>query len=243
MVQSIDRAMQIISLLSSDERKAEWSISELSGQTGLPVSTMHRLLQSLMQHELVAQNADTKRYKLGYRWLELGLRTLNTLDLRAVARPAMERLVAEVEENAFLNIISGRDGIVIEKVESPLKIRVDEQLGTRIPLTVGAPNKVLLAFMPQEEREAVMKRQPAEQQAALEQLLHQIREQGYAISISEKTEDTAAVAAPVFDHAGRAAAAVSIGIPGFRFTEDRIPAFIQQVQETAAQISFSLGQT
>jgi DNA-binding IclR family transcriptional regulator len=240
MVQSIDRAMLIIHLLSSDERR-DWAISDLAEQADLPVSTMHRLLQSLMRHELVSQNPDTKQYRMGHKWMELGLRTLNTIDFRMVARPILESLAQEAEENVYINIVSGSGGIIIEKIESPLKIRVAEDLGFRIPLSIGAPNKVLLAYMsPKEQQEVLQQVLPAQKDTLLLQL-QEIREQGYAISMSECTENTASVAAPIWDFTNKVIASVSVGVPGFRFTEERVPQLIEKVKKAAEAISSQLG--
>ncbi|MDG4658398.1 IclR family transcriptional regulator [Ectobacillus antri] len=236
MVQSINRAMQIVATLHSNPQKKEWPLSELAEQLALPASTIHRLLQSLLKHGLVAQNSVTKHYSIGYKWMEIGLQALDAIDFRNVARPVLESLAAEAEENVYVNIVSGSDGMIIEKIESPLKIRVAEDLGLRMPLWVGAPNKVLLAHMPVQEQKNIL----GEQRTLIEQL-RVIREQGYAISVSEKTENTASVAAPVFDFTHRAIVAISVGVPGFRFTPERKPVLIELVKNAAKRISMLLG--
>ncbi|MED0672250.1 IclR family transcriptional regulator [Aneurinibacillus aneurinilyticus] len=243
MVQSIDRAMMIIDILMSDDAKNGWQISELAEKTSLPLSTLHRLLSSLVQHGLVAQIPETKHYKAGYRWMEIGLRLLDNVDFRFVARSAMERLASEVEESIYLNITNGTEGIVIEKVDSPLKIRIAEDLGTRIPLHIGAPNKTILANMPEHEKKRIiglLQLSSQEKQKLMNQL-SEIRRSGYAISVGEKTEDTAAVAAPIIGYDNKVIAALSIGGPAFRFTSECIPGLIEKVKTAAAEISMKIG--
>ncbi|MGG2028751.1 IclR family transcriptional regulator [Gottfriedia sp. S16(2024)] len=243
MVQSIDRAMLIIDILNSDESKSNWQITELAEKTSLSLGTLHRLLNSLIQHGLVVQIPETKHYKLGYKWMELGLRQLDKLDFRSVARPVMERLANHVEESIYLNIESGIDGIVIDKIDSPLKIRIAENLGIRIPLHIGAPNKTILAYMKEYEIQQVLDQLNLSPNSisTLKQQLVEIRQNGYAISQSEKTEDTAAIAAPITGYNNKVLAALSVNVPGFRFTQERIPFLIEEVIKAAEEISKKIG--
>ncbi|XRG77033.1 IclR family transcriptional regulator [Rossellomorea sp. GAMAL-10_SWC] len=243
MVQSIDRAMLIIDILNSDESKSNWQITELAEKTSLSLGTLHRLLNSLIQHGLVVQIPETKHYKLGYKWMELGLRQLDKMDFRLVARPVMERLANQVEESIYLNIESGIDGIVIDKIDSPLKIRIAENLGIRIPLHIGAPNKTILAYMRENEIQQVLDQLNLSPNSisTLKQQLVEIRQNGYAISQSEKTEDTAAIAAPITGYNNKVLAALSVNVPGFRFTKERIPFLIEEVIKAAEEISKKIG--
>ncbi|KQL33550.1 hypothetical protein AN960_20985 [Bacillus sp. FJAT-25509] len=243
MVQSIDRAMHIIDILNSDESKSNWQITELAEKTSLSLGTLHRLLNSLIQHGLVVQIPETKHYKLGYKWMELGLRQLDKLDFRSVARPVMERLANHVEESIYLNIESGIDGIVIDKIDSPLKIRIAENLGIRIPLHIGAPNKTILAYMKEYEIQQVLDQLNLSPNSTsiLKQQLVEIRQKGYAISQSEKTEDTAAIAAPITGYNNKVLAALSVNVPGFRFTKERIPFLSEEVIKAAEEISKKIG--
>lgn len=243
MVQSIDRAMLIIDILNSDESKSNWQITEIAEKTTLSLGTLHRLLNSLIQHGLVVQIPETKHYKLGYKWMELGLRQLDKLDFRSVARPVMERLANHVEESIYLNIESGIDGIVIDKIDSPLKIRIAENLGIRIPIHIGAPNKTILANMKEYEIQQVLDQLNLAPNSisSLKQQLVEIRQNGYAISQSEKTEDTAAIAAPITGYNNKVLAALSVNVPGFRFTQERIPFLIEEVIKAAEEISKKIG--
>ncbi|PGL70205.1 IclR family transcriptional regulator [Bacillus sp. AFS055030] len=243
MVQSIDRAMLIIDTLNSDESKMNWQITELAEKTSLSLGTLHRLLNSLIKHGLVVQIPETKHYKLGYKWMELGLRQLDKMDFRLVARPIMERLASHVEESIYLNIESGIDGIVIDKIDSPLKIRIAENLGIRIPLHIGAPNKTILAYMKEYEIQKVLDQLnlTPNSVSSLKQQLIEIRQNGYAISQSEKTEDTAAIAAPITGYNNKILAALSVNVPGFRFTQERIPFLIEEVTKAAEEISKKIG--
>ncbi|MGC5326350.1 IclR family transcriptional regulator [Brevibacillus sp. SYSU BS000544] len=245
MVQSIDRAIQIINVLVSDDNKSGWSISDLAEATSLPLGTLHRILQTLIKHALVIQDPESKQYKPGYKWVEMGLKMIDKIDFRKEARPVMERLAMEVEESIYLNMPQGLDAIVIEKIDSPLKLRISENLGIRIPINIGAPNKTILAHMKDQEIKQVLNQlnlSPEEQQGLWKQL-SEIRMNHYAVSYGEITEGTACVAAPIIGHHGKVLAAISINLPSSRLHEQRLPILIEKVKEAAVEITNKLGVT
>ena len=243
MIQSIDRAMAIIHILISDPYKREWSISDLSERAELPISTMHRILSSLIKHRLVTQNPVTKHYRVGYFWMEVGMQVLESIDFRGAAQPVMENLAKEVEESIYLNIQDGTFGITIEIVDSPLKVRIAETVGTRIPLYIGAPNKAILSFLMEDEREQILEESELtkEEKESLRESIVMIQKTGYAYSVSEQTEGTASLAAPVFGYGNKVVAAVSINGPSFRITKERMPLLIEKVKKAAEDISRELG--
>ena len=101
----------------------------------------------------------------------------------------MKRLAYEVEESVYLNIPNGTHSIIIERMDSPLKIRVIDNLGEQIPLSIGAANKTMLANMKQNEMEYIVEQLlsalPEQKQILLDQI-KQIRNEGYAVSYGEK---------------------------------------------------------
>lgn len=243
MVQSIDRAMSIIHVLVSDESKPHWSISEIADQTALPLSTVHRLISTLMQYGLIMQIPETKQYKLGYTWMEIGLRLLDKIDTRAVARSVMELLAAEVKETVYLSIPHGTSAIILERVEGPMTVRIIDNLGERIPLHIGAANKTMLANMdPTEAKNIVAQLIPEpEAQRELLERLPVIKQNGYAVSYGEKTEGTASIASPIIGYNHKVVGALSIGVPSYRITEDRLAILIEKAKQGAKEISQKIG--
>ncbi|MET3576163.1 IclR family transcriptional regulator [Bhargavaea ullalensis] len=242
MIQSIDRAMAIIDAMSDPER-TKWLPAELADSTGLPISTVYRLLQSLESHDLVSQEERTKQYELGYRWVELGLRKYEKLDVRIVARPVMEELAADVRETVYLNAPNDDVSVIIDRIDSPQSVRIIDAIGERIPMHIGAANKVMLANMERREAGALLNRllNDEEGRAELEGQLRGIRRKGFAISRGEKTPGTLAVAAPVFDYEGRVLAALSVEAIESQVTGEQVDEFIEKVVEGAEKISGEMG--
>lgn len=243
MVQSIDRAMQIIQLLMSDHSRTGWAISDISERVDLPLSTTHRLISTLVKHELIVQLPEKKRYRLGPKWMEVGLQQLEQLDLRTAARPIMERLADELKEAVFLSIPYGMFSIVVDKVDSKVKLRVVESLGERIAMHIGATNKVMLANMKLVEAEAILIRlmDDPEKRKQLLTALPGIKKAGFAVSYAEFTEGTAAIAAPIIGFGRKVVGALGVGVTAYQLTEERLVDLSKQVIQGAHEITTTIG--
>lgn len=212
MVQSIDRAMQIIHILSSKNEKSAWSVSEIAAACRLPASSAHRLLQALMNHKLVTKAADGRGYRLGTLWMELGFWMHERLDVRKMARPVMEKLAREVRQSVYLSVPNGTHAVIIDRVNSPESVRVIDNLGERISMNVGAANRVMLAFMERDRQERILSALSEDDVKKKEwfAISETIRQKGYAMSFAEKTPGTASIAAPVFNYENEVVAALYI---------------------------------
>lgn len=242
-MQTIDRAMQVIKVLAGSDQKKWISISDLSKECDLPVSTMHRLLQSMIKHGLIQQDPNLKLYSMGNTWLEYGLQMYDTFDFVGLIRPEMEKLMHEVGESVYFSKPIGEEALVVERIDCPHNpIRIYDQLGLRIPMNIGAANKVMLAHMPEEETlKLVHTLVPTVEKDDFLQLLNRIRNEGYGESHGEKTNGTSSVAAPIFNHSNELIGALSIGYVNFNLTEERQHFLCEKVTQYGLRISAKLG--
>lgn len=244
-MQTIDRAMQVIKVLAGNDIKKWFSITDLSKECDLPVSTMHRLLQSMIKHGLIQQDPNLKLYSMGNTWLEYGLQMYDTFDFVGLIRPEMEKLMHEVGETVYFSkpLLDGIESLVVERIDCPHNpIRIYDQLGIKIPINIGAANKVMLANMPKNEALKIVNTlvQDDEREAFLH-LLDKIRKDGYGESHGERTKGTSSVAAPLFNHANELIGAISIGYVSFTLTEERQQFLIEKITEYGLRISSKLG--
>lgn len=246
-VQVLDRALGILDLLANGS--LELGPSKISEQTGLHKSTVHRLLQVLERHRLIEKKAQNGKYRLGLKLFELGSKAVAQLDLRECALPYLERLVLETGETAHICVLDGDRMLSIANVESPRTLRTPSTVGRRTPLHCTSVGKALLAFLPEDEQDELIKkleltaytRHTLTKPARLKAELKLIRQLGYAMDDEEIEEGLRCIGAPVMDYTGRVVAAMSIAGPAFRLTEERIPAVAQSVVEAANELSVELG--
>ena len=246
-MQTLFRAVQLLELLGNDPR-GEAVLGRLGRDSGLPASTVHRLLKALQAVGFVNQDGVSGRYRLGPRLLQLGLRASNRIEVRAVARPYMEELTARTLETTYLSIVDDLYGVIIEKVESPQNIRLFEPLGARIPLNRGASRKVLLAHLPDDVVDRLKSAgllvattpSTVTDTDVLRRQLATIRARGYAHTSSENTPGSGALAVPLRDWNNKVVAGLSIAGPYGRFKR-RLPELRELLVAAGEAISGALG--
>lgn len=250
LVQSVDRAITIMEELG--KFKNGCGVTTLANLVGLHKSTTHRLLLTLMHRGYVKKDIDTDNYKLGTKLLLLAGNLLDSLDLRAVARPYIQELANKTNEIVHLAILDGEEAVYIEKVESArhYTIRIYSQIGKRVPLHCTGVGKALLSGMDFSKVQELLKEEDMIKYTPttidnfrdLEIELRKIREQGYGFDEMEHEPNIRCVAAPIFDRHG-VVASISIAGPTIYITKERIPELIEAITATAREISCQLGYT
>jgi DNA-binding IclR family transcriptional regulator len=246
VIQSVERAAAI--LHSFTRADSELSVTMLSEQLGLHKSTVSRLLSTLQHEELVEQNPETGKYRLGLGLVTLAGIVLDRIDLGEVAYSHLLSLSALTQETVNVVVLSGNECMNISGVDSPNPIQYVGRIGRRTPLHCTSAGKVLLAYLPSELRRRLLPKKLAQftkktitQLSDLEMVLDRIREQGFAITHEEHQVGLSALAAPIYDHTAKVMAAVSVSGPTYRLGEIEIEQFIGVVQDTAREVSIQLG--
>lgn len=251
IVQSIERVSIILDVLS--EYPQGLSLGHLSAETGLNKGTAHRLVSSLVFLDYVRQDAETKRYSLGFKLVELGNRLLNQIDLRTEARPFLMELAERTKETVHLVILDRFEVLYIDKVEAavqPTGLRMVSMLGSRIPAHCSSVGKVLLAEMPEENvKEMAQKRglprRTKNTITGLSKLLKHlklVKKNGYALDDEENEIGVRCVGAPVRNQQGEVIAAISVSVPAIRIEALMLQTeFKEWVMQTALKISEKLG--
>ncbi len=219
-VQSVERALDLLEVLSSGEALG---VSELASRTGLVPSTAHRLLSTLSRRGYVTQRADSNRYAIGLRVLELASGLEDELaHLRRVARPQLEGVQRATGETANLVVLDGERAVYVDQVQGSRSVRMFTTVGATVLAHTTAAGKAILAFAPPEHIEHLYgKRDDLEQltprtlttvDAFLEDL-ERTKRRGYAIDNEEHEEGVSCIAAPVLGPGGISQAAISISAP------------------------------
>ena len=246
-VKTIDRLVAVLDCFSAE--KPAWSLTELSQRLGLPKSTLHRFLTALESHSVLRCDPRDKRWRLGYRLLIWGNLAAESSGLRHIARPVMEDLVSATRETAILTVYYQQEVVCIEKVETDHPVRMTLHVGTRRPPHAGPSSKVLMAYLPDEEIQAIVREKGLPRLCVntitdpdrLREELARIRERGYAESHEETDLGAWGVATPVFDRDGKVVAAIGVAGPRSRYTEQRAQEFVALCRQAARRISALIG--
>lgn len=245
-VKVLDRQFSLLKLFLSNH--ASWSLAELVRASGLPKSTVHRLVSVLCQHELLWQDPQNERYRLGGFAVRVGQHALAQRDLRRVAWPILNRLASELGETGILATLNAaRDqAVYVEQIESRQGVRLVPQIGVQLPLHAGGVAKAILAHLDDEEIDRLLS-QPLERLArgtktdpeALRQEIYEIRKLGYALSFEETYDGAAGMAVPVFDHNGRILASIGMAGPISRVSPPK--GWTRPMQDAARCLEAALG--
>jgi len=240
-VRAVERALDVLLCFVSGH---EWGLTEIAGRVGLHKSTVHRLLATLEDKGFVIRDAATDKYRLGLSVLELSANLSRSDDPSVVLLPEMERLREQLNETVSLYVRDRGERVRIQAVQSMQAIRRVADVGARLPLSVGASSKVLLAFAEPGVRAAVLSDSawpPHLDRDAFAKQLDDIVAAGYATSFEEREPGAAAVSAPIFNRSGKLVAALSVSGPSNRLTPDRMHEYAPAIIESAHRMGTILG--
>lgn len=248
-IQSIDRAFDILELLSKEPRGV--AVTEIGRRLDLHKSTVHRFLTSLRDRGYVEKDVLTGNYKLGLGFVELASLHLNGLELKTEASPFLHQLTQTTGQTAFLAIHDRAEVVYIDKAETFDSLRRYTIIGKRLPLHATSLGKAMLSGFSNEEIERLYPNHRLETLtkktiSSIDTLMaeiRQIRDRGWSTDDEENELGTHCVGAPVFDYRDRVIAAVSTAWdfkanPGLTWE-----GLSKHVVRCAARISVKMGCT
>jgi IclR family transcriptional regulator, KDG regulon repressor len=247
MVKSVSRALDIITLVSL--KKGGLGVTEIANQIDINKSSVYRILSTLVQYGYIEQDSETGRYKLGYKFLEVSSKLLESIDLRAEARPYLQELENLTNEVIHLVVYDQGEVVYIEKLEGNETLRMHSKVGKRAPMHCTSVGKAILAYLPSNVVLDILdcKGMPmhtdktiTNKDSFLQELI-EVRKRGYALDLEENEYGITCIAVPIFDHLGKVIAAVSISGPTMRMTKERMEQLQSQMIQIGKKISKRLG--
>ena len=244
-VQSVDRALDLLEALSAAD--GEVSITALAGRTGLHVSTVHRLLSTLLRRGYVRQNAETSRYYAGAKLATLAEGRSRYGEMRLRARPILRAITESTRETANLVVLDELAAVYIDTVPSPQVVRLFTAIGNRVPLHATGAGKCLLAALPSPARDALLERLDLRaytphtiiEKPALRRTLDEARERGFTIDDEEYDDGVRCVAVPV-GGLSDGPAAISVSAPASRLSRQRCLELVPMLRRSAAELAAAL---
>lgn len=246
-IPSLDRAMSILEFLAS--HAGPCGVSDIARELKLPKNSVFRILVTLHARGYVERGAGEKTYGLSRKLLSLGYAAIDEATLVEKSLDVMRRLRDLTRETVLLGALIDNRGTILEQVPSMEPVKFLINVGHCFPLHTAAPGKALLAFLPPEEREAILDTMPFTRfndrtitdKDRFRSVLNDVRTKGYAVDRGEELDSLNCVAAPVFNHRGRPLASIWITGPSFRLREEDFPHLAQLVVERAEVISRRFG--
>ncbi len=248
--QSVEKTFQIIETMATD--KHPMRLQDISLQTGMPASTVLRLINTLVIAGYINQSSETLKYSLSLKFLRIGNIASAQISIRDVVRPYLIELSKRCQEASCLAIEEhdSMEVVYIDVVEGPDNmLRTMQRIGKRAPMhSTGVGKNMLLNYSPENISRLILKKGlPAltpytiVTQEALVAELDKVRVQGFAMDNEECEIGARCIAAPIRDYTGQVIASISISGPTSRMTVERVDVHKNVIIEIAKRISSELA--
>lgn len=245
----VKSAERTLSLLDHVAEKGQVRFQDVV-DSGIPKSSAHALLATLVSSGWLVYSAPTRQYRLGLRAWQLGQAYDGHRRLIEIAHPVMDALVADLGETVQLARLDGIENLYIAIRQSPHPMRMASSVGMRLQSHATGIGKALLSTLTDVEAErrlseVALPRLTANTQTdvpALMAVIEKVRENGYAIDDEEFIEGCRCVAVPI---AGEGeiglAAAMSITMPTLRTGPDWPGSMIPRLGDARDEIRAEMG--
>jgi DNA-binding IclR family transcriptional regulator len=242
-VQSVDRAVALLKAIATGPSPS--TAGELALACGINRSTAWRLLSTLEANGMVERDPRSQRYVIGYAALQVASAAEDDAIARRL-RPIITRLAEETGEIVTLAAARRFSLVYLDQADPPRTLSPN-WMGRPIPLHATSSGKVFLAWLPDQERTALLSsdleaytERTITDRAQLEAELSEIRRVGYGTCLGEFEDFSNGVSAAVLDLHGRPAVIVNIWGPSQRVTRGRLPSLGRAVLRAAHEISLGL---
>ena len=225
-IEALARGLDVLRSFRPGRRVS--TLSEIAADTGLARPTVRRILLTLT--ELGYVRGEERGYALTPRVLELGMAYVHSLDMWDVARPHMERLVAQTGESTSMAQLDGSDIVYVARVAVPKIVTLAVSIGTRFPAPATSMGKVLLAALGPAELDAVLA-QPGRsgidarwqpERDDLDRALREVRAKGWALADQELALGIRSIATGVRNGDGRVVAAINVTVHAAETSVDKL---------------------
>jgi len=205
-VTSLQKGLSVLEAFTPD--RPVMKLQDLTSSTGMPKTTVFRLLRTLTSLNYLRFNTTTREYSLGPKAMSLGYTTLASLDLREIARSYLEELSRLSGQNVNLGILDGAEVVYIDRITKKQLIKTDHTVGSRVSVHATALGRAILAYLNREEFEKIWKKMlanPVEGQELGTKheeflgMLKEVRRKGYSLNNEEFIKGIRAIGAPIFN--------------------------------------------
>jgi DNA-binding IclR family transcriptional regulator len=245
LIRSLQKGIDILFLLSGEH--SSMTVEEIGSFIHMPIPSVYRFIATLRENGLVERDAETGKYSLGLKLLELEASIHRKLDLETISAPFLKELAQKSGETVQLTILNDKRGICVLVEESTSTLRMAPEKGRSLPLHAGASAQVIMAFLPEETQKRICKK-PLERftpetivnSADLAKRLKIIRRQGFAETSGEVYIGSVGIAAPILDNHQKVIASIAVSGPEQRMVEKR-EIIRKEIVDVTNKISSILG--
>jgi len=244
-----ERILRVLTVFADEPRKS-LGVTELSHNLGMTKNMVFRALRTLVDEGYLMRDPGGSRYELGYRIIELRNADFEEPDWPKICTPYMRNIHEITNETVTLSIRAGFHSVVIDGIEGRQPIVTRVLYGRPIPLHAGPGSRAILAFMPDEEIEALLSQNvplariretTIVEPAALWDEIRLVRERGYAMGYRDHVPIGSAIAFPVLDGSGHSIGAIAIGTADEVSGDEKLRAHLPELRRQMDELNRRTG--
>jgi IclR family KDG regulon transcriptional repressor len=247
--ESVSSVLKVFNILEALGEQKEIGVSELSQRLLTSKATTYRFLQTMKSLGYVSQEDEADKYSLTLKMFELGAKSLEYVDVIALAEKEMRYISEQTNETVHLGTLDDNSIIYIHKIDSSYSLRMHSRVGRRNPIYTTAIGKVLLSghddgFVREVMKDIEFIKSTDRTLENVDQLIAEVntvKVQHYAEDNEEQEPGLYCVAVPVYDRFGNILYGISISFPTMRFDEKRKSYYVRLLHDAGKNISEKLG--
>jgi len=240
---TVNRVLDILDAVAGADRPL--NPTEISERLGIPKASVHRLCTALEEHGYLQTRLGGRGLHAGVRLYGLALGVLATSPFQARRRAILKTLSEDIGETCNIAVPDGAEMIYFDRAETHWPVRVNLQIGSRVPACATAGGKMYLSSLSKSRLAGVLgntrlKRYTANtlvSQSALSKELQLTAERGFALDNEEYIEGMVAMAVPVNDQRDRLCATLSFHAPCMRLPFSAVSDYLPQLRAASEQLS------
>lgn len=243
-VEALAKGLRLLSMF--DEQRPSWRITDLAAESGLPMPTVYRVVQTLAA-EGYLDHLPNGDYRPGVKTLTLGTAALRSLDLVALASPRLQRLAESTGETVNLAVLHEDRVLYLVRLRNSDLVTANIQVGSTLPAVTTSIGKLLLAHLDDADLRARITKESfatphgPNAKVSLDELkddFEQIRSTGWALQDEELAYGLRSIAAPVKGADGVVVAGVNLAVQARDWSTQRIVRELRPaLLDTCADIS------
>jgi DNA-binding IclR family transcriptional regulator len=241
----LDKSLKII--LSFVDERESWGVRELAAYLNYTVSTTHRILLQLKDHNIVEFNTEKNKYTIGTELIRIGSIVANNTSLQSIVRPYLKNLSQKYKETICLLILKKNERKIFwaDKVNGPNPLQYIIPIGELQSIPYGSSGKSILAFLEEDLIKDIIKEEgfTKEQTKQIIAELNQIKINRVVITVSERLEGSTGIGSPILNSDNEPIGSIILTAPTPRITDYIIEDASKDIRNAAIEISSTLGAT
>lgn len=227
------------------DKQPVWGVNDLARYLDSPPSSIHRILKTLKEENMLLVLPESNKYTIGNEWVRMSAFIGANFGVRSVAEPYLKQLGEQLNQSVYLALYQQQylKLSFVAGIHSSNALQYRLELGVLQSIHIGASGKAILSYLPDDTIGQVLAQEQVSDQDAkhIWSDIHEIRQRGYAFTLSERKSESIGIGAPIFDATSEVVGSIICAIPLNLYKEELKEHMINKVVETARDISYNLG--